>query len=128
MQWDWDASNLDVGYAGIDYHSAADVQVGFEYRYRIDSVDQFDIRASVPLSSNWRLMGRWNFDREESGTLEAMAGFEYSSCCWAVRLMGRRHLRNNDGETRTGIYLEFELTGLGILGREPYELFNDRKF
>lgn len=128
MQWDWDASDLDVGYAGIDYHSAADVQVGFEYRYRIDSVDQFDIRASVPLSSNWRLMGRWNFDREESGTLEAMAGFEYSSCCWAVRLMGRRYLRNNDGETRTGIYLEFELTGLGILGREPYELFNDRKF
>ncbi len=128
LQWNVDDNALDVGYAGINYHSAKDVQLGFEYRYRVDSVDQFDIRAAVPLSPHWRLMGRWNNDRDEAGTLDAMVGFEYSSCCWAMRLMGRRYLRNNEGETRTGIYLEFELTGLGIIGREPYQLFNDRKF
>ncbi|MCF6225791.1 MAG: LPS assembly protein LptD [Xanthomonadales bacterium] len=128
LQWSWEENELDVGYAGIDYQSSSRLQLSFEYRYRLDSVDQFDIRASVPISSRWRLMGRWNYDRDEAGTLEALAGFEYSSCCWAMRLLARRYLRNNDGETRTGIYLEFELTGLGILGREPYKLFNDRNF
>lgn len=128
LQWDWQESYLDVAYTGIEYHSRKDMRLGLEYRFRRDLVDQFDIRASVPLSSRWRLMGRWNFDLDETGTLEAMAGFEYTSCCWALRLMGRRYLRNNEGETRTGIYLEFELTGLGVIGREPYELFNDRKF
>jgi LPS-assembly protein len=38
--------------------------------------------------------------------LETQAGIEYESCCWAIRTVYRRYLKNRDGEHRDGIYLE----------------------
>ncbi len=128
IQWDWQENQPEVAYTGVEYHGPSELRLGVEYRYRRDEVDQFDIRASVPVSGRWQLVGRWNYDRADTGTLEAMAGFEYRSCCWAARVMGRRYLRNRDSDMRTGIYFEFELSGLGAIGRESYALFNDRKF
>ena len=128
VQWDWQDNEPELAYTGVEYQGPNHLRLGVEYRYRKDEVDQLDLRASVPINMNWKVVGRWNYDRNDTGTLEALAGFEYRSCCWAVRLMGRQYLRNRESEVRTGIYFEFELTGLGAIGREPYALFNDRKF
>ena len=53
---------------------------------------------------------------------ERFAGLEYSSCCWRLRVLGRRFITNRGdegsrtGEQDTGIYLQLELTGLASVG------------
>lgn len=81
-------------------------------------IEQADISALVPLSQNWRAVLRWNYSLRESTTLEAVAGFEYRSCCYSVRLLSRNYLRGIGTERRNAIFLELELTGLGSLGRD----------
>ncbi len=128
IQWDWDESQIDVGYAGLAYRNRKNWEWAFDYRFRRDRVEQADIRASFPLRSNWRLIGRLNFDLENSDVQEALAGFEYNSCCWALRLLGRRYLKNRQGESRNAIYLELELTGLGSIGRRPFPLLQPDRY
>ena len=62
-------------------------------------------------------MGRYYysiFDRKE---LETIAGVQWESCCLAVRVVGRRYLRNRTGELNNSIQMEFELKGLGSAGQ-----------
>ena len=58
----------------------------------------------------------------EKLTLEALAGVEYESCCYAIRLLGRHYVRNVEGERDNALYLEIELKGLGNLGRHSEDL------
>ena len=71
------------------------------------------------------LIGRANYSFEDDQTLELLAGVEYESCCWAVRLIGREYIRDRESDTRTAVFLELHLKGLGSLGRRPYPLFAD---
>lgn len=96
----------------------AEVISGFPYYVSRLGIEQADVSALVPISQNWRAVFRWNYSLRESTTLEAVAGFEYVSCCYSVRLLSRNYLRGIGTERRNAIFLEFELTGLGSLGRD----------
>jgi len=87
-------------------------------------VEQTDLSFVWPLTEKWSVLGRWNYSIEQSETLEAVGGFEYNSCCWAMRAAARRFLRNvetrGDSSSRqfdTGFLLQFELKGLSGVGR-----------
>ncbi|GMU44559.1 MAG: LPS assembly protein LptD [Xanthomonadales bacterium] len=81
-------------------------------------IEQSDVSALLPVHRNWRAVFRWNYSLRERTTLEAIAGFEYRSCCYSVRLLSRNYLRGIGTERRNAIFLELELTGLGSLGRD----------
>lgn len=87
------------------------------YRYRRQQFEQVDLSAAFPVSERIRLVGRWNWSLPDSETLEAFAGIEYESCCYQVRFLGRRYVRNTEGDYANAVYLELELKGLGSLGR-----------
>lgn len=87
------------------------------YRYRRGYLEQIDASALYPLNPRWRLVGRWNFALDQRKTLEALAGFEYDSCCALVRLLGRHYVRNSAGQTDNGVMLEIEFKGLGSFGQ-----------
>jgi LPS-assembly protein len=70
-------------------------------------------------------LGRVNYSLLDSDLLAAEAGFEYDSCCWALRVVGKRYLRNRDGDHRDAIYLQLILKGLGDIGRRSAPLFYD---
>ena len=124
-QWNWENNELDLGTLGVDYTSERGSRLGFEYRYRRDRLDQFDLRHIWPINERWRFLSRLKYSLEESDLLEAQAGIEYESCCWAMRLISRRYLRSRDGDERNAIYLELTLKGLGSFGRQPPPLFYD---
>ena len=125
VQWNWENHELDVGTFGVDYTSGNGSRVGFEYRFRRDRLDQFDFRHSWLLTERWHILSRLKYSLEESDLLEAQAGIEYESCCWALRLIAQRFLRSRDGDERDAIYLELHLKGLGSFGRRPTPLFYD---
>ena len=70
----------------------------------------------------WRAVGRWNYSLRNKQTVEAFSGFEYESCCWGLRLVGRRYLSNggsnagSNGEYNSGIFVQFVLKGLTSVG------------
>lgn len=84
----------------------------------------------LPLGSRWGLVGLWDYGWERNETVEALAGVEYNDCCWRTRVFLRHFLRepqSPDSGTRenTAIYFEFQMKGLGSLGRNLDRLLDN---
>lgn len=92
------------------------------YRFRKNRIEQLDGSAVLPVNENNRLIARWNYSLQEHKTIEALFGYEYKSCCWAFRLIGRHYLVDENGQSNNGIYAEIQLNGLGSFGRNPRRL------
>ncbi len=118
LRYDPETQSTDFGAVRLQKRFGANGLLNIGYRYRPDRLEQSDISALVPINDNWRAVFRWNYSLLERTTLEAVAGFEYVSCCYSVRLLSRNYLRGIGTERRNAIYLEFELNGLGSLGRD----------
>ena len=124
-QWNWQTNKFDVAVLGATFTAANGLHLGAEYRYRRDSLDQFDIRYYQSINERWRVLGRVNYSLLDSDLLAAEAGFEYDSCCWALRVVAKRFLRNREGDHRDAIYVQLLLKGLGNIGRRSEPLFYD---
>ena len=125
LQWDDEENETQVAQLGLSYRGQSGRQAALGYRFRRDRVDQLDFRFRLPVNNSLNLIGRANYSFEDDQTLELLAGVEYESCCWAVRLIGREYIRDRESDTRTAVFLELHLKGLGSLGRRPYPLFAD---
>ncbi len=124
-QWDWQNSEIDVAVLGVTHTSLKGRRLGAEYRFRRGSLDQFDIRYYQPINERWRILARVNYSLQDSDLLSAEAGFEFDSCCWGLRVVGKRFLRNRDGDHRDALYVQLVLKGLGNFGRRTAPLFYD---
>lgn len=124
-QWDWQNSEVDVAVLGLTHTAANGRRLGAEYRYRRDSLDQFDIRYYQPINERWLVLGRVNYSIKDDDFLSAEFGFEYDSCCWGLRVVAKRFLRNREGEHRDALYFQLVLKGLGNVGRRTAPLFYD---
>lgn len=131
QQWDPDDELSDLSALRAQYRWRTDGVFNLAYRFRREnqgptinqvSVEQVDTSFAWPINERWRLVGRWNYSLLDESTLEAVAGFEWSSCCLAARVLGRHYVRNREGEKNNGIYIELELKGLATLGRKSGEL------
>ncbi len=97
------------------------------------NLDQIDLSLVFPLNQQWHLMGRYNYDVEESQHLETFLGAEYNACCYRVRVLARRWLDSNiatlveDEDLRydEGLFFEFHLKGLGGSGARVQRILND---
>lgn len=95
----------------------------FEYARKDDRIKQHDFSVLWPIVRHWSAIARWQYDYNQSRTLEAFGGFEYDSCCWKARLITRYWVDDDDDFYRTttdsdrGVFLQIVLKGLGgIIG------------
>ncbi len=93
------------------------VNAGYRRRRAVTDIEQTDVSFRVPVTGALSLLGRWNYSLENDETLEMVGGLEFESCCWGMRLVGRRFLRNTEGEFDTGVFMQFEFKGLTGYGR-----------
>ena len=91
-----------------------------DYRRRPDDdLEQGTLALRWPLGRRWTGVARWDYSLAESRTLESFAGLEYAECCWRLRLVGRRYLRDLEDPASDGVsalYLQLSLRGLGDVG------------
>ncbi len=149
IQWNEHHRQVDEGSLQLRYQRASERLFNVSWRYRslvratpfptragIDAnidpgIDQTDISAAWPLSANWKLLGRWNYDHANSRNLEAFAGVEYRNCCATVRVIAREWLDEYElfvpnVPPNRGVYVQFTLHGIGNLaGGGLSELLSD---
>lgn len=88
--------------------------------------NQGDVSFIWPLTSRWSVIGRANHDFTHERELDSIFGLEYTSCCYRIRLVGRRWLDDeflqvlddDDLEYDEGVFFEFQFRGLGGLGNK----------
>lgn len=121
-QWSPEESEFSRTSAALRYR---DERRRFElaYRYRRDQLEQTDLIAATPLWRGLSLAGRWRYSLRDRQSLDAYAGLEYETCCWALRTSYRRYIASTDGSFNSGIYLQLELKGLARLGSGLENLF-----
>lgn len=121
----------------LDYRPGGDKLVQFSYRYVPDlintntndevSISQTGFRTTWPLTDNLYFVGNWYYDLNESRAVETYTGFQYESCCWAVRLSYHYRIKTNYEDDfnpvqdnrelfESGVYLNFVIKGLGGSG------------
>ncbi len=83
---------------------------------RRENLEQSDISMVLPINEHWRAVTRWNYDLQEKRNLEQLVGVEYDTCCWKLRLAGRRYNQNTDEDYNNTIELQLVLKGLGQIG------------
>ncbi|MCL1141907.1 LPS assembly protein LptD [Shewanella gaetbuli] len=138
----------------LDFRPSNDKLLQFSYRYVPDllntntndrvNISQAGVRTSWPIRDDLYFVGNWYYDLNEDRSIETYTGFQYESCCWAVRLSYHYRIKTNydddlsesiDGreEFEKGVYLNFVIKGLGGSGPLGVEdmldegLFNYRK-
>jgi len=103
----------------LRYHPGQDKSVTLGYRLRNElDEQQADVAAYWPLTHHWQLLGRWQYDLEAERNLDVVAGLEYRSCCWGVRMVSRELLNTTTNELEHSIYFTFEFKGLSRIGNE----------
>jgi LPS-assembly protein len=124
-QWDPDESVTEKSEVYLQYRPAGNRVVNAGYRFRNDLLEQFDVSAAWPLSPQWRAFGRWVYSLDEEKTLDQFLGFEYGSCCWALRIVTRRFVSSRTGDTDTSVGLQLELKGLSSVGVDSESFLRD---
>jgi LPS-assembly protein len=76
----WDQVGVALQYRPDNRHI-----VNLGYRRRDDVAPllrQSDMSVYWSVFRHWSAIGRFNYDYKEDRTIDAMAGLEYSDCCW----------------------------------------------
>jgi LPS-assembly protein len=116
VEWDAEQSNTLRGEAGVQYRPGPDTVVNLGYRYREGTLEQWDAGFAWRLSRSWQLYARQVYSTLEDKSIDRFAGFEYTGCCWRLRLLGRNYVSNRTGESDNSILLQVELNGLSSVG------------
>ena len=108
--------------------------VNLGYRYQRDpnpnatpqnnrDIEQAEFSFVLPIAGNWNVIGHTYHDFKIEEALDSIFGLEYTSCCYRVRVVGRRWFDNElielvndqDLDHERGIFVEFQLRGLGSI-------------
>lgn len=130
-QLDTQENNLDSTVTGIRYRDDYGNLLNLNFNYydngavtadpSSENIKQSDFSFAWSLTQRWGIIGRWGYDIEQQRSYDNIVGLEYESCCWRARLVNRRYLKESNDATAVvepsqGIYLQFELKGLGGIG------------
>ncbi|ABV35578.1 organic solvent tolerance protein [Shewanella sediminis HAW-EB3] len=137
IQYDTTESENKKSEVTLDFRPGANKLLQFSYRYVPDllnsntnesvNISQAGMRGAWPLNDSLYLVGNWYYDLNESRSVETYAGFQYESCCWAIRLSYHYRIKTNYDEDynpvldnrelfESGLYLNFVIKGLGGSG------------
>jgi len=107
----------DLSAIGVEHRFGADGVINVSYRFRRNFLEQVDTTALVAINDRWSVIGRYYYSIMDRQLLEAFGGFEYDSCCVALRMLVR-HFVNVVGASHsdTALYFELEFKGLGSTG------------
>nr|VFJ99140.1 MAG: LPS-assembly protein [Candidatus Kentron sp. H]VFJ99325.1 MAG: LPS-assembly protein [Candidatus Kentron sp. H]VFK03973.1 MAG: LPS-assembly protein [Candidatus Kentron sp. H] len=130
LQYDVGDDTTTKSNLGLRYEPDGQHIFNIGYRYDRTYDEQATTSFRWPLTRNWSTVGRWIYALPESRTVEAVAGLEYNSCCWAARAVIQRFLNGTDEDGaqedfNNAFLLQLELKGLAGVGRKTAEFLTE---
>ncbi|MDH5180545.1 MAG: LPS assembly protein LptD [Gammaproteobacteria bacterium] len=117
LQWDPTDKRTEYSTNRLQYRSQ-DLILNLGYRYRENELATRDTSLLWRMSPRWRVLAANQYDLRNQRRLESVAGLDYDSCCWGLRLLLREYYNTaNPDNYDQGIYLSLELKGLSSLGQ-----------
>ncbi|MDP0563053.1 MAG: LPS-assembly protein LptD [Candidatus Endonucleobacter sp. (ex Gigantidas childressi)] len=87
------------------------------YKMTSNNASHSDMSFAWPITNNWSILGRWQYDLTNNRNLEELSGVEYNSCCYQIRLLWRTWTEANNNidhpSIKRALLLQFVLMGLG---------------
>lgn len=116
-RWDPHTGTHERTAVRLRYKAPKNRIVNLGYSFRSGEFKQTDISFSWPLTPSWHAVGRWNYDLRNERDIELLGGIEYESCCWAVRLVGRKFFTDSEeSEFNTSVMVQLVFKGLTKVG------------
>lgn len=116
--YEWDPENTrgNKSQFGLQYRAERDQVVNVGYRFRRNLIEQVDSSIAWPVFDRWKLFLGAIYSLRDEALIDQFAGFEYSSCCWLLRVVQRRFVSSRTGERDNSLALQLELKGLSSVG------------
>ena len=132
----WDTYTKDTNNAHIDIHYQGEANrlLNFGYTYLVNGditqvarsriqnnpLHQGSFAFAWPYNDQISALGVYGYNISKGYEMMSLAGVQYDSCCWAVRLMGGRVFQSLSNELRpqynNNVYVQLLLKGLGSVG------------
>lgn len=135
LQYSWTDRSLPRAGFNVRYRGTDSTIFNTGVRYQRNVVGQFDTSWRLPLGNAWTSLGRINYSflkegidpatgvlgPAKRGIVEGVLGVEYRRDCWAARVVLQRFVTAAATST-TALFLQLELTGLGRVGSDPFDI------
>ena len=134
-QWSPNSRNIEMASLGVQHRLGSNGILNFSYHYRRGLLEQYSASVVYPLFGNWRVLGAWTYApaiksayNTPTGTVDALLGVEYDSCCVTLRLVDRNYVNqsyygnippppaSNTNRRDNAIMFEVVFKGLGSTG------------
>jgi LPS-assembly protein len=134
-QWSPNSRNVEMASLGVQHRLGNNGILNFSYHYRRGLLEQYSASVVYPLFGNWRVLGAWTYAPaikssydNPTGTVDALVGVEYDSCCVTLRLVDRNYVNqsyygnippptaSNTHRRDNAIMFEIVFKGLGSTG------------
>jgi LPS-assembly protein len=135
VSWEYSPTTTSTAraYANVRYQPAPGQVVNLGYRYiqpqpglgtaSNQETSQIEFSAQWPLAWNLTALARANYSLVGGGLLEGIAGFEYTTACWAFRAVAQRFVTSAT-TSNTLFFAQFELTGVSSIGSSFFNILN----
>ncbi|MDP1559579.1 MAG: LPS-assembly protein LptD [Nitrosomonas sp.] len=118
VQFDQNQLRSEKVRTGMSYQPELGKVVNLGYRFTRDILKQVDASVQWPFTVKLNGVARVNYSLHDDELLAGLAGFEYKSCCWALRLVLQQFTTATQ-RTSTALFLQLELNGLMGIGTNP---------
>ncbi len=126
IQYNTEIDKTDKSQLSLDYQRSEFVNIQLNHRYIRDvsgfSIEQLSLLTNIKINQDWQFVGRITQDLQQDRSIETFTGFQYESCCWAVRFAYHRNIDsfiddnddtdNNFGEFDSSFMIQFVIKGL----------------
>ena len=122
-QWDNEESDTRLAQFRVQYRPAANKVANVSYRYRPGLLEDLGVSIGWPISGRWSFAGNLEYSLRDKATVEQLIGFQYESCCFAVRISTSEQVSRRAGTTDTSYWLQLEFKGLAGVGSSARSRF-----
>lgn len=135
VSWEYSSNSSSTArlYGNVRYQPGPGRVVNLGYRFieaqpglntvSNEETRQIEFSAQWPFTSNLTALTRVNYSLAGGGLLEGIAGFEYTTACWAFRAVAQRFVTSAT-TSNTLFFAQFELTGISSIGSSFFNILN----
>lgn len=121
-QWNTAAHETTRAEARLQWRPGQTSVMNLGYRFRRDRLEQADVSFSFPAGDRWNFVGRYSYSLRDHEPLDQFLGIEYETCCWGIRMVARREIKRDSGETNNSFSIQLELKNFTSVGNSADSL------